>query len=129
MAQIKIYALNTLLANRRQQISDILHHCMVQYLGLPENKRFHRFFPMQKEDFIYPDDRSDQYTILEISMFQGRSETTRKLLIRGLFEAFNTHLGIHPQDLEITIFETPQSHWGIRGLPGDELKLNYKVNK
>jgi hypothetical protein len=35
--------------------------------------------------------------------------------------------GITPQDLEITIFETPKHNWGFRGLPGDEHTLNYKV--
>ncbi|APF21976.1 putative transglutaminase-like protein [Clostridium butyricum] len=33
-----------------------------------------------------------------------------------------------PNDVEITIFETPNYNWGIRGVPGDELGLNYKVN-
>ena len=37
---------------------------------------------------------------------------------------FNTS----PQDIEITIFETPRHNWGIRGLPGDELTLTYNVN-
>ncbi len=27
-----------------------------------------------------------------------------------------------------TITETPKHNWGIRGLPGDELTLNYKAN-
>ncbi len=31
------------------------------------------------------------------------------------------------QRLEITLFETPCHAWGIRGLPGDEIGLNYKV--
>jgi hypothetical protein len=35
---------------------------------------------------------------------------------------------IKPQDLEITIFETPQCNWGIRGVLGDELELNYQVD-
>ncbi len=35
--------------------------------------------------------------------------------------------GITPQDVEITIFETPQYNWGIRGLPADELTLDYPV--
>jgi hypothetical protein len=30
-------------------------------------------------------------------------------------------------DVEITITETPKYNWGIRGMIGDELKLNYKV--
>ncbi|OAD23186.1 transglutaminase-like protein [Candidatus Thiomargarita nelsonii] len=36
-------------------------------------------------------------------------------------------MGIEPQDIEITLFETPMSNWGIQGMPGDELALNYKV--
>jgi hypothetical protein len=36
-------------------------------------------------------------------------------------------LNILPNDIEITIFETPKHNWGIRGLPGDELNLNYKA--
>ncbi|MBP6190480.1 MAG: tautomerase family protein, partial [Acinetobacter sp.] len=35
---------------------------------------------------------------------------------------------ISAQDVEITIFETPKSNWGIRGKNADELNLNYKVN-
>ena len=31
-------------------------------------------------------------------------------------------------DIEITIFETPKANWGIRGLPGNELRLNYTVD-
>jgi hypothetical protein len=31
-------------------------------------------------------------------------------------------------DLEITIFETPRANWGIRGKPGDELALGYRVD-
>jgi Tautomerase enzyme len=36
--------------------------------------------------------------------------------------------GIAPQDVEITVFETPRANWGIRGVPGDELALGYKVD-
>ena len=36
-------------------------------------------------------------------------------------------LNILPQDLEITITETPKHNWGFRGTPGDEIELNYKV--
>ncbi len=37
------------------------------------------------------------------------------------------YTGIVSQDIEITISETPMENWGIRGMPGDELALNYKV--
>jgi phenylpyruvate tautomerase PptA (4-oxalocrotonate tautomerase family) len=83
---------------------------------------------MEKEDFYFAPERTAAYTIIEISIFEGRSVASKKQLIRLLFENLNNYFHISPQDLEITIFETPKSNWGIRGLPGDELQLNYKVN-
>ena len=32
-----------------------------------------------------------------------------------------------PNDLEITITETPRANWVIRGVPADELLLTYAV--
>jgi len=127
MAQVKIFGLNHALKPIQTPLSDIIHSCLVDSLNLPENKRFHRFFHMNKEDFIYPEDRSEKYTIIEISMFEGRSMDTKKKLIQLIFERF-TKIGIEANDIEITIYETPKSNWGIRGLPGDELNLNYKVD-
>jgi phenylpyruvate tautomerase PptA (4-oxalocrotonate tautomerase family) len=61
-------------------------------------------------------------------MFEGRSIETRKRLIRLLFERIQSELGIAPQDVEVTITETPKHNWVFRGLTGDEIDLNYKVD-
>lgn len=127
MAQIKIYGLTNNLNRIKGELSDIIHACVTEALALPADKRFHRFFSLDKADFYYPPDRSENYLILEISMFEGRSVETKKQLIRLLFERISKQLNISVSDIEITIFETPKHNWGIRGLPGDELMLNYKV--
>jgi phenylpyruvate tautomerase PptA (4-oxalocrotonate tautomerase family) len=84
------------------------------------------FLPLDADAFFFPPDRSERYTIVEISMFAGREIATKKALIRRLFEEMQ-NIGIEAQDLEITIFETPRENWGIRGQCGDELQLNYRV--
>lgn len=128
MAQIKIFGLRAHLAARRAALSDTIHACVIEALQYPPDKRFHRFLPLEPADFIYPADRSDQYTIIEISMFEGRSDEAKKQLIRLLFARLQADVGIAPQDVEITIFETPRQNWGIRGQPGDELGLTYRVD-
>jgi len=60
-------------------------------------------------------------------LFEGRSVEAKKQLIRLLFERARTEVNLQPEDLEITITETPRHNWGIRGVPGDELGLSYKV--
>jgi hypothetical protein len=127
MAQIKIYGLGTHLGPIRQRLSDAIHACVVEALRYPPDKRAHRFFHLHPEDFFYPPGRTERYTILEISMFEGRSVETKKRLLRLLYERLERECAIGPQDLEITIFETPKHNWGIRGLPGDELALEYRV--
>jgi phenylpyruvate tautomerase PptA (4-oxalocrotonate tautomerase family) len=125
MAQVKIYALRETLAPR-ESISNAIHTSLMEALSYPLEKRFHRFFPLETEDFVFGLDRTNRYMILEISMFEGRSVEAKKNLIRLLFANLEP-LGFAAHDLEITIFETPRHNWGIRGLPGDELVLNYKV--
>lgn len=128
MGQIKIYGVKDQLNPIKEKLSAIIHSSMVESLEFPLGKKFHRFFPMDKEDFYFADGRTEAYTIIEISMFEGRKTEFKKQLIKLLFERIENELSISPQDVEITIFETPKHNWGIRGLPGDELALNYKVN-
>lgn len=128
MAQITIYGLRSTLERVRTELSDAIHESVMSALQYPVEKRFHRFILLDQADFIHPSDRSDEYTIIEISIFEGRSAEAKRNLIRQLFENIHSSTGIAEQDIELTIFETPKSHWGIRGKPGDELSLNYKVD-
>ena len=127
MAQVKIFGLRSHLAPIIPAVSDVIHSCVVDALQYPQDKRAHRFFQLEENEFFYPAGRSGKYTILEFSMFEGRSVEAKKTLIRLLFERFQSELGVSSTDLEMTIFETPRHNWGFRGLPGDEHLLNYKV--
>lgn len=128
MAQVKVFGLREELAPIRSAFSDTIHSCVVEALAYPPDKRFHRFFPLEREDFVHPPDRSDRYAIIEISMFEGRSPEAKRALIRLLYERIRENLGIDPHDVEITIFESPMQNWGIRGVTGDEAALPYSVN-
>lgn len=127
MAQIKIYGLKSELDPIKARLSDIVHNCVVEALAFPLDKRFHRFFPLEPEDFLFPEGRSNRYTIIEVSMFEGRSIEAKKKLIHLLFERTQAEMGLAHADLEITITETPRSNWGLRGMTGDEVALGYKV--
>jgi phenylpyruvate tautomerase PptA (4-oxalocrotonate tautomerase family) len=128
MSQVKIFGLRSSLGPIIPVVSDVIHSCVVDALQYPKDKRAHRFFQLDAPEFFYPPGRSEKYTIIEFSMFEGRSVEAKKALIRLLFERFEKQLGISSQDVEITIFETPRSNWGFRGLPGDEHSLDYKVD-
>jgi Tautomerase enzyme len=48
-------------------------------------------------------------------------------LIQALFDHLKQVAAIEPQDVEITLFETPRVNWGIRGVNGEDLTLGYAV--
>jgi len=127
VSQIKIYGLREHLDPVKSLLSDVIHSCVVDTLSFPKDKRAHRFFPMEREDFHFPASASPKYTIIEISMFEGRAVDTKKALIRALFERIGSQCDRRPNEIEITITETPRHNWGFRGLPGDEIGLPYKV--
>lgn len=127
MAQYKIYGERAHLTRHRAALSDILHGCSTEILRLPEDKRFHRFIALEAEDFIRPAERSAAYTVIEVSMFEGRAPETKKALLEAIMARIPEGLGIPVEDVEITIFETPQANWGIRGKTGDKLVLGYRV--
>jgi Tautomerase enzyme len=126
MVQTKIYGLRDRLDPIKSQLSDIIHSCLIEAFQYPSDKLAHRFFPLDRSDFFYPDGRTDRYTIIEFSAIEGRSIEAKKQLLRLMFERVQ-QVGISTQDLEMTIFETPKHNWGFRGLPGDEHQLNYKI--
>lgn len=126
MAQLVVYGHAAALRPRIAELSDALHAAAVEALQLPNEKRFHRFVPLDPDCFIAPPGRGPDYTIVEVSMFEGRTTETKKAYLRAIFARLG-ELGIAPNDVEVTITETPRSNWGIRGVPGDELALSYRV--
>ena len=127
MTQIKIYARDSWLPAARAPMSVAIQAAVVEALDYPADKWVHRYFPMSAEDFVWGLDRTERYTLIEISLFAGRSTAAKKSLLRALYRNLEAAVGLDPHDLEITICETPKENWGIRGRPGDELALDYVV--
>ncbi|UDL05281.1 tautomerase family protein [Marinobacter sp. CA1] len=126
---IVIYGIREYLNPIKPKLSDVIHSCMQSVLGMPEDKRAHRFIPLDAEDFYYPGGRTPAYTVIEINMMEGRTADTQKALIKALFQRIQAEIGISPVDVEITIKEQPAHCWGFRGMTGDEARdLKYSVS-
>ncbi|MFT0139553.1 tautomerase family protein [Alcanivoracaceae bacterium MT1] len=126
---IVVYGIKERLNPIKSQLSDVIHDCMQSVLGMPEDKRAHRFVPLERDDFYYPGGRSDAYTVIEINMMAGRKPETQKALIKAIFRELESQLSLPPVDVEITLKEQQPYQWGFRGMTGDEAKdLKYNVN-
>lgn len=129
MPQAKIFGIRENLVPIRQAMSDAVNESISIAFQFPAERRLQRFFPMDKADFIYPpSERSERYTIIEISTFEGRSKETLKQLVREIYQRVPAATGIAPRDLDVIITQQPRHAWGLMGEPGDEIGLSYKVN-
>jgi len=111
----------------KPRLSAAIHQCMMETLGLPEDKRAHRFIPLAPDDFFVPGGRSEAYTVIEINLIEGRADATKKARIRARCSRLEADLGLRPMDAEITSHEQPAHCWGFRGITGDEAQLSYKI--
>lgn len=127
MAQVVVYGRRESLDQHRAALSEAIHAAIMAALEYPPEKKFQRFIAMDEVDFLYPADRGVDYTIIEISMFEGRTDAAKRALIAELFARVEAQAGISPHSVEITITQTPRANWGIRGKNAADLTLNYRV--
>ncbi|MFX1443014.1 MAG: tautomerase family protein [Promethearchaeota archaeon] len=73
--------------------------------------------------------RSEIYTIIEITMFKGRSLEAKRILYSEIVKNLEDSPGINGMDILIVIYESKLENWGIRGgkLP-NEAELEFKID-
>jgi phenylpyruvate tautomerase PptA (4-oxalocrotonate tautomerase family) len=104
------------------------HAAIVAALQIPEHDMLIRFVEHRPESFAGPAGASENYTLVEISLFPGRSVDAKRKLYQGIVERFGT-LGVDPKDIRIVLYEVPMENWGIRGgVPASEVDLGNRVD-
>lgn len=107
---------------------EAVYQAQREALKVPENDRHIRYAEYAQEDFAVPDGFSENHTLVEITIFPGRSLQAKRDLYRGIVERFRA-LGIPPQEVFIVLNEPPLENWGLRGgIPASEMDLGFKLD-
>lgn len=94
---------------------DCIHEGMMEALDIEDWDRFQRIIETDKEDFEIPSGKTENFTIIEITMFQGRSKEQKRALIEIITKKLGERLEIIPTDVFIIINEPPNENWGLGG--------------
>jgi phenylpyruvate tautomerase PptA (4-oxalocrotonate tautomerase family) len=112
-------------AERKKMIHDAIHESLVLHFKIKDwdyNQKTRDYSP---QDWTVPQGRSENYTLIEINVFPGRSRETKKNLYAEIIGRLEK-LGIAKEDVFIVLLEQPMENWAIRGgLPADEVNLGY----
>jgi phenylpyruvate tautomerase PptA (4-oxalocrotonate tautomerase family) len=85
-------------------------------------------YPRDQLLLPYPDRHSDRYTLVEVTLFAGRSLETKRRLYDAIVRRLAT-LGVPSNDVLIVLHEPPMENWAIDGgIPASEVDVGFKVD-
>jgi phenylpyruvate tautomerase PptA (4-oxalocrotonate tautomerase family) len=111
----------------KQAILEGVHKALVSAFRIPENDRNQRIYELDEENFERNTNKTDQFTIIEITAFKGRSMKARRKLYREIFNNLKRDPGISESDILVYINEPQLENWGIKGLPASDIDLGFEV--
>jgi phenylpyruvate tautomerase PptA (4-oxalocrotonate tautomerase family) len=108
------------------QIQIIVMDCLIDCLGLPNDDRNIRL--LEYPDYAFSMKKPYEI-IIEISMFSGRTNETKKKVFQTIVNRLQDSLNIPKETIFILLNTQPQENWGVRGgIPANEVNLDFKVN-
>ena len=111
-----------------QAIIEAIYAAQREALKVPAYDRQIRFIEHKSEHFHVPPGKTENFTLVEIVMFAGRSTEAKRSLYQAIVKNLGV-VGIAPDDIFIVLHEVALENWGIRGgVPASEIDLGFKVN-
>ena len=97
---------------RLQKVSSAVQHGLISALGIPPEDFFQIIHVLPRGRFLHTPsflglNYSDDLIILEITFISGRPKEKRLALLKALNDGVVAAAGISPDDLLITLYETP----------------------
>jgi phenylpyruvate tautomerase PptA (4-oxalocrotonate tautomerase family) len=110
-----------------QAIIEAVYQAQREAFKVPEGDRQIRYIEHRPEHFAVPPGGSENYTLIEINLFPGRSLEAKRHLYRSIATRLG-ELGIALSDIFIVLHEPPLQNWGIDATPASEREIGFKLN-
>jgi phenylpyruvate tautomerase PptA (4-oxalocrotonate tautomerase family) len=115
------------LGARRRDFIEAVQGALVAGILIPDTDRCVRLVEYDDDAFIVPSHVGPHYSVVEISLFTGRSIEAKRRLYAALVEAVEP-FGLAPHDLKVILHEVPRENWGLRGKLGSDIDLGFQVD-
>jgi phenylpyruvate tautomerase PptA (4-oxalocrotonate tautomerase family) len=114
------------IGDRHAALIAAVQRALVEGIRIPEQDRDIRIIEYPAHAFAPPDGKSVNYTVLEITMFSGRSVDAKRRLYAALVGELGA-FGIAPSDLKVVLHDVPRENWGLGGKAAVDIELGFKV--
>ena len=99
----------------KKNLLNCIHEGLIETTGIENWDRFQRIVEIDKADYETSPDKTDDFMIIEITMFKGRTREQKKALIETVTDKLVETLKIQPTDVFIVIHEPADENWGLGG--------------
>jgi phenylpyruvate tautomerase PptA (4-oxalocrotonate tautomerase family) len=114
-------------AAEAQALIEAVYLAQREALKVPEGDRMIRYVEHRPEHFAVPPGKTENYTLVQIVMFPGRSLDAKRALYNNIRRRFG-ELGIAASDVFIVLHEPPLDNWGLQGGPAYEVDLGFRLD-
>ena len=126
MPLIKVHMRDGKTKEHKKAVLDGVYNALVSAFKISEKDRTQLLTEYDAEHF---DGRDENYTIVEIMVFEGRSKDAKKRLYKEIVESVCNTTKLQPTDICIIVNDIPKDNWGIRGgQMASEVDFGFKID-
>ncbi len=115
MPLVKIEIIKGKTPDYKKQLLEGIHAALEKALQIESWDRFQRLYELDAADFERSESKTDNFTMIEITMFPGRTKEQKAKIFEEIVNELGTRLGIVNTDIFIVINEPSDENWGLAG--------------
>lgn len=116
MPLVKIEIIKGKSLDYKKTVLDAVHVALENAIQIENWDRFQRLYEIEDDLFERSESKTDKFTMIEITMFPGRTKEQKSKLYKEIVKELNQRLGIEPTDIFIVINEPANENWGLAGI-------------
>lgn len=116
MPLVKIEIIKGKSLEYKKTVLDAVHVALENTIQIENWDRFQRLYEIEDDLFERSESKTDKFTMIEITMFPGRTKEQKSKLYKEIVKELNQRLGIEPTDIFIVINEPANENWGLAGI-------------
>lgn len=129
MPLVKIEIIKGKSLEYKKALLDGVHQALIDSFKIPDSDRMQRLYELEKEDFEISPNKTENFILIELTVFKGRSFEAKKGLYKAIVDNLEKALRIKRTDVLIVINEPSLENWGVAGgQPANEVDLGFKID-
>jgi phenylpyruvate tautomerase PptA (4-oxalocrotonate tautomerase family) len=126
MPLIKINIIKGRSKEEKEALKISVYSALTEALKRPDLYRSVIIYEHEGEDFLTPHDATKNFTSIEIQLFAGKSDATKRRIYQTIIRNLS-ELGFAANDVFIVLHQIPPSDIGMRGgIPANEIFPDYR---